>query len=128
MYDAEVGATYSYNEGSGMLVSYDTVDMAMRKVDYMRKMGLGGAMWWEISGDKVGAGSIVSNVSKDLRWGRGRERIWCANEGQVVKKMGGANGADIESSPNWLLYPDSRYDNIKAGFSAQAQTQTLRRR
>jgi chitinase len=63
MYDAEVGATYSYHEGSRMLVSYDTVDMALKKVDYVRKMGLGGAMWWEISGDKVGAGSIVSNVS-----------------------------------------------------------------
>jgi chitinase len=43
-----------------------------------------------------------------------------------VKKMGSANGAGIESSPNWLLYPDSRFDNIKAGFSAQAHR--LRRR
>jgi chitinase len=68
MYDAEAGATYSYNQDNGMLVSYDTVDMALRKVDYVTKMGLGGAMWWEISGDKVGAGSIVSNVSRGLRW------------------------------------------------------------
>jgi chitinase len=39
------------------------VDMALKKVDYVRKMGLGGAMWWEISGDKNGTGSIVTNVS-----------------------------------------------------------------
>ena len=76
-YDAETGATYSYHDGSGMLVSYDTVDMALKKVDYVRKMGLGGAMWWEISGDKVGAGSIVSNVSAK---GRRRGSKSCANE------------------------------------------------
>jgi chitinase len=63
MYDSEAGASYSYHEGSGMLVSYDTVDMALKKVDYVKKMGLGGAMWWEISGDKNGTGSIVTNVS-----------------------------------------------------------------
>jgi chitinase len=76
-YDAETGATYSYHDGSGMLVSYDTVDMALKKVDYVRKMGLGGAMWWEISGDKAGAESIVSNVSVE---GRRRGSKSCANE------------------------------------------------
>jgi hypothetical protein len=40
--------------------------------------------------------------------------------------MGGVNGASIESSPNWLLYPDSEFDNMKAGFSTQSQR--LRRR
>ncbi|KAF1839569.1 glycoside hydrolase [Decorospora gaudefroyi] len=62
-YDEEAGASYSYHEGSGMLVSYDNVDMALRKVDYMGKRGLGGVMWWEISSDGTGEGSIVSNVS-----------------------------------------------------------------
>jgi chitinase len=62
-YDAEAGATYSYDEGSGMFVSYDTVAMALKKVDYIAKQKLGGAMWWEISGDKTDDGSIVMNVS-----------------------------------------------------------------
>jgi len=63
-YDAEAGATYSYHNGSGMLVSYDTVAMALQKVDYIAQQRLGGAMWWEISGDKTDEESIVSNVSR----------------------------------------------------------------
>ena len=63
-YDEEAGATYSYDEGSGSFVSYDTVAMALKKVDFIAQQKLGGAMWWEISGDKTGDdGSIVTNVS-----------------------------------------------------------------
>lgn len=62
-YDAEAGATYSFNNQTGELISYDTVAMALRKTDYVKTHGLGGAMWWEVSGDKVGKGSIISNVS-----------------------------------------------------------------
>lgn len=62
-YDAEAGATYSYSNQTGMLVSYDTVEQALRKVDWVRKFGLGGVMWWEIGGDKQGKEGIVENVS-----------------------------------------------------------------
>ena len=62
-YDAEAGATYSFNNDTGMLISYDTVNMALRKVDYIVKNQLGGAMWWEVSGDKTDGGSIITNVS-----------------------------------------------------------------
>ncbi|KAI4711552.1 hypothetical protein J4E89_004117 [Alternaria sp. Ai002NY15] len=96
-YDEEAGATYSYDEASGEFVSYDTVAMALKKVDYIAEQGLGGAMWWEISGDRTDdSGSIVTNV---------------------VEKMGGGSGAGIESSPNWLLYPDSKFDNLRNGVS-----------
>ncbi|KAI4627325.1 uncharacterized protein J4E87_003888 [Alternaria ethzedia] len=96
-YDEEAGATYSYDEASGEFVSYDTVAMALKKVDYIAEQGLGGAMWWEISGDRTDdSGSIVTNV---------------------VEKMGGGSGAGIESSPNWLLYPDSKFDNMRNGVS-----------
>ncbi|KAI4655668.1 hypothetical protein J4E93_000383 [Alternaria ventricosa] len=98
-YDEEAGATYSYDEASGEFVSYDTVAMALKKVDYIAEQGLGGAMWWEISGDRTDdSGSIVTNV---------------------VEKMGGGSGAGIESSPNWLLYPDSKFDNMRNGVFAQ---------
>jgi chitinase len=61
--DEESGASYSYDANSQTLVSYDTVEMALRKVHYIQQNGLGGAMWWELSGDKEGAGSIITNVS-----------------------------------------------------------------
>ncbi|KAG9192425.1 chitinase [Alternaria panax] len=105
-YDEEAGASYSYDEGSGMLVSYDTVAMALKKVDYIAQQKLGGAMWWEISGDRRdNDGSIVANV---------------------VKKLGGSS-AGIESSRNWLLYPDLRFDNIRNGVPTSHVARRLRR-
>jgi chitinase len=63
-YDEEAGATYSYDEARREFVSYDTVAMALRKVEYIAQHKLGGAMWWEISGDRTDdSGSIVTNVS-----------------------------------------------------------------
>lgn len=62
-YDSEAGATYSFSNATGMLVSYDTVDMALRKADWVKRLGLGGVMWWEIAGDKQGKEGIVENVS-----------------------------------------------------------------
>ncbi|KAJ4365829.1 Chitinase 4 [Neocucurbitaria cava] len=91
-YNKEAGATYSYDSSIGMLVSYDTVSMAMRKVDYIKQNNLGGAMWWEVSGDRTDDKSIISNV---------------------VKGLGGSDGSGIESVSNWLEYPDSDFDNIK---------------
>jgi chitinase len=62
-YDDEALATYSYDNSTGMLVSYDTVRMALTKVDYIKQNKLGGAMWWEVSGDRNDSNSIISNVS-----------------------------------------------------------------
>lgn len=45
-YDEEAGATYSYNEATKCLVTYDTVDMARKKAEWVKKHRLGGAMWW----------------------------------------------------------------------------------
>ncbi|CAN9087560.1 unnamed protein product [Alternaria sp. RS040] len=107
-YDEEVGASYSYDEGSGTFVSYDTVAMALKKVDYIAQQKLGGAMWWEISGDKTdNAESIVQNVIERMR--------------------GGGSGAGIESSSNWLLYPDSKFDNVRNGVLTPQVAQRLRR-
>jgi chitinase len=61
--DEEAEATYSYDNSTGMLVSYDTVKMALTKVDYITQNNLGGAMWWEVSGDRNDSGSIISSVS-----------------------------------------------------------------
>jgi chitinase len=38
--------------------------MANRKAAYIQRNSLGGAMWWELSGDKPdGPDSIITNVS-----------------------------------------------------------------
>ncbi|KAF2868917.1 endochitinase [Massariosphaeria phaeospora] len=62
-YDEEAGASYAYDNATQTLVSYDTVEMAQRKAQYIRQHNLGGAMWWELSGDRQDEGSIVDSVS-----------------------------------------------------------------
>lgn len=62
-YDTEAGATYSYDNSTGMLVTYDTLDMALKKVDYVKSGGMGGVMWWEVSGDRTDDKAIITNVS-----------------------------------------------------------------
>jgi chitinase len=56
-------ASYSFNSATGELISYDNVEIARRKAEYVRSNRLGGAMWWELSGDrKIGEGSLVEAV------------------------------------------------------------------
>ncbi|KAF1920463.1 glycoside hydrolase superfamily [Ampelomyces quisqualis] len=95
-FDKEAYATYSYDNATGMLVSYDTLDMALTKVEYIKQNKLGGAMWWEVSGDRNDTRSIISNV---------------------VNGLSGADGRGIESKPNWIYFPGSSYDNVKSGFA-----------
>ncbi|KAJ4348304.1 Chitinase 4 [Didymosphaeria variabile] len=93
--DEESGASYSYDQNTRTLVSYDTLDMAKKKAKWIKQKGLGGAMWWELSGDRQGEGSIVNGV---------------------VAELGGPSSGRLEHHANWLIYPDSQYDNLRKGF------------
>lgn len=92
-YDQEAGGTYSYDNSTGMLVSYDTVDMALKKTEWLKNTKLGGAMWWELSGDRYDGSGLIDNV---------------------VKSLAGRDGRGIQQKSNWLRYPDSKFDNIRA--------------
>lgn len=93
-YGEEIGATWTYNSASKTFVSYDTPDMIREKVTYAKGLGLGGSMFWEASADKEGADSLI---------------------GTALESMGG-----LDSTENFLDYPDSAYDNIKNGLSSEA--------
>jgi chitinase len=75
-----------------LFVTYDTKLVAKQKVDYIKNGHLGGAMWWESSGDKPGADSLIDTVFTGL-----------------------ADGG-IEYSENQLDYPQSKYDNLRNKF------------
>ncbi|KAI0871927.1 endochitinase [Hypoxylon argillaceum] len=90
VYDDAAGATYSYDPATKELVSYDNVDMIKRKAAYIQAKGLAGSMFWEASGDRTDAGSLVA---------------------AAFNALGGSGSLD--KTQNLLSYPNSKYDNIK---------------
>ncbi|MCJ1233820.1 hypothetical protein MMC14_001778 [Varicellaria rhodocarpa] len=95
MVDRDVWASWSWDEANKVVVSYDNQEIAEKKVEFIRREGLGGAMWWESSGDKGGEGSLIATVANGL----GR------------RNMDGAH--------NTLEYPESKYDNLRKGFPGE---------
>ncbi|OTB03220.1 glycoside hydrolase family 18 protein [Hypoxylon sp. CI-4A] len=92
--DREAGGSYCYDPRTRTLVTYDTVIMARRKARFVsEERRLGGAMWWESSADKEGRESLIGNV---------------------VDVLGGHRALD--SRPNCIEYPQSKYENLRAGF------------
>ena len=88
--DEEAWAAYSYETTSQELITYDTVDTVKQKAAYIAQNGLGGGMFWEASGDKMGEDSLIGNL---------------------VSHLGSLN-----QSQNMLNYPLSKYANLKAGM------------
>jgi len=94
-WDKEAMAEYSYDEKARELVSYDDLQSIDTKVEYIFWLRLGGAMFWEASQDRAGDDSIVKRVA------------------QQFDVFG-----ELQKSENNLMYPDSKYSNIRA-HSAQ---------
>lgn len=63
MINDEVVASWSYDPNTRLMISYDTADLARRKVEFVKNQGLGGVMWWESSADKPGDESLIRTVS-----------------------------------------------------------------
>lgn len=86
----DVVGTIDYDPQKRELVSYDSPNDATAKADWIVKRGLGGAMFWEASGDKpVESGqSLMATLAYRL-------------------------GA-LDSTPNHLFFPGSRFDNLKS--------------
>lgn len=89
-YDSQSVAAYSFDGNSKELISYDTPQVVRAKSDYIKSKGLGGGMWWETSGDKTGADSLISTIAGSF--------------------------GNLEGSQNNLNYPGSVYDNLRAGM------------
>lgn len=97
--DRDAGASWCYDKKNKLMVSYDTVEMTEIKAQFVRGNHLGGGMWWESSGDKGGKAASKSQGSLI---------------GTFVDAVGGVQALD--HSPNALAYPESRYDNLRAGM------------
>ncbi|TKA55144.1 hypothetical protein B0A53_02114 [Rhodotorula sp. CCFEE 5036] len=93
-FDARLVASSCYNPSTREWISYDSPESAAAKATFINVNGLGGAMWWELSGDrKRGDGGLVAIV-----------------------KDGMASQGPIDSRPNWLDYRTSKWENVRKGM------------
>ncbi|PFH61071.1 hypothetical protein XA68_18332 [Ophiocordyceps unilateralis] len=89
-----IGSAWSFDKGKGTLVSHDTVNSTQIKAQYIRDKTLGGAFFWEASGDKDGSQSLVDTMARHLSM--------------------------LETTDNQLDYPASRYENIRNAMGTRA--------
>lgn len=87
-YDQQLVAASCYDGAKRKFVTYDNAQSASTKAAYIKGEGLGGAMWWELSGDRNDHGSIVRRVAHEL--------------------------GSLDGSPNHLAYPTSKWDNLRS--------------
>lgn len=87
--DRTVLAAYSYDPAARSLISYDNEESASLKANYLLRKGLGGAVFWEASGDRPGEDSLVASLARSM---------W-----------------PLQSLQNMLEYPDSEFENIRMG-------------
>lgn len=93
--DPNLIASWGYDPAKRMMITYDTTNAERHKSDYIKQMGLGGAMWWESSADKKGSDSL----------------IWT-----VANALGGGDYSALDQTGNLLNFPQSKYDNLRNQF------------
>ncbi|KAL8288296.1 hypothetical protein RB597_000412 [Gaeumannomyces tritici] len=93
LYDDVAKATYTFDNSTGQLVSYDDKKSAQFKSQYIKEKGLGGVMFWEASQDKNNSASMVRSVAGWLE--------------------------ELQCSQNLLSYPGSQYNNIRTNMGRE---------
>ncbi|KAJ2916774.1 hypothetical protein MD484_g3628, partial [Candolleomyces efflorescens] len=98
-------ASWTYNYATKEMVSYDSEEVAQWKGEYIKHKGLGGSMFWELSGDK-------GSAREGMEGGPGKE----PQDGQSLVKIVKHAMGGLEQSPNWLWYNQSKFDNMRNGM------------
>jgi len=106
MKDEHKGASWTYDYQKQEMVSFDNEDVGHWKGRYIEKEGLGGAMFWELSGDK---GSQRDGMEK----GPGKEEVPGKS---LIKVVNEAMGGLDYNQKNWLRYDSSQFDNLRKGM------------
>ncbi len=60
------GSAWIFNPQTGVFWSFDDPDSLSVKMDYVRRMQLGGVMFWELSGDDENS-SLLKAIYRGLR-------------------------------------------------------------
>lgn len=103
---AEQIASWSYDPHKREMITYDNTEVAWRKADWIMQMGLGGAMYWELSGDKQTRGR------EGMEGGEGKTEV----PGQSLVSVVTQTFRQLDQSPNWLQYEGAKWDNLRSGM------------
>ncbi|KAJ3480334.1 hypothetical protein NLI96_g8418 [Meripilus lineatus] len=104
-HDEHAGASWTYNYQNKEMISFDSEEVGKWKGEWIRKEGLGGSMFWDLSGDKGSSrNGMEGGPGKDPQPGKSLVAV-------VKEAMGG-----LDRSPNWLHYEGSQFDNMRKGM------------
>jgi chitinase len=102
--DARLGASWTLDYDKQEMISFDDEEVGRWKGKYIREKGLGGSMFWELSGDKgAPRDGMESGVEKEEREGESLVKV-------VKESMGG-----LSQGHNWLKYEGSKFPNLRDG-------------
>ncbi|KAL1942874.1 hypothetical protein VTO73DRAFT_5114 [Trametes versicolor] len=103
--DDKLAASWSYDYQKKEMISFDNELVGRWKGEWIRREGLRGSMFWELSGDK-------GPPRDGMEAGPGKE----AQPGQSLVAVVKDAMGELDRSPNWLQYEGSQYDNMRAGM------------
>nr|GAT56375.1 predicted protein [Mycena chlorophos] len=103
--DEKAVASWSYDYEKKEMISFDTDEVARWKAEWIVKETLGGAMTWEMSGDKGGSREgMEGGPGKDPQPGK-----------SLLSVLHGTMGHP-DRTPNWLKYEGSQFENLRNGM------------
>jgi len=104
--DEKALASWCYDYNKKEMISFDSEAVGYWKGHWIRQEGFRGSMFWELSGDK-------GSERKEMEGGHGKELQPGTSLVKVVKEaMGG-----LDTSPNWLRYEGSKFENMRKGMN-----------
>ncbi|KAF7321311.1 Glyco-18 domain-containing protein [Mycena kentingensis (nom. inval.)] len=103
--DEKALASWSYDYETREMISFDSEEVAAWKAHWIKDEGLGGAMVWELSGDKGG-------TREGMEGGPGKE----PQPGKSIVKILHQEMGHPDREHNWLRYDESVFDNMRQGM------------
>lgn len=104
--DEGLVASWSYDYAKKEMISFDSEDVGRWKGEWIKREGLAGAMYWELSGDK-------GSERPEMERGPGKDP---QPGNSLVKVVKDAMGSSLDQTPNCLSYEGSRFDNLRRGM------------
>jgi len=103
--DQKIIVSWSYDHKKREMISFDDEEVGKWKGEWIKSEGLRGSMFWDLSGDK-------GTERKGIQGGPGKDPQPGQSLINVVKQAMGP----LDSTPNWLKYEGSKFENMRKGM------------